>query len=155
MNINMHLTARPDGKLVVVGTEAENEVRFEPNVTGRFTHTLAAIVDPAGNDSPASKQTIDLNPHLANAYRQNLSTVSADLRKLSIADPRGIAWRSDGSVGYITGMGTNNLVTIDASGNRLNQVDVGQGPTGIVLDETRKRLFVLNRFEGSISVLDM
>jgi DNA-binding beta-propeller fold protein YncE len=32
---------------------------------------------------------------------------------------------------------------------------VGEGPTGIVLDETNQRAYVLNKFDGSISTLDL
>ncbi|HSY19902.1 MAG TPA: hypothetical protein VK815_16280, partial [Candidatus Acidoferrales bacterium] len=33
-------------------------------------------------------------------------------------------------------------------------INVGQGPTGMALDESRNRLYVYNRFAGSISVVD-
>ncbi len=32
--------------------------------------------------------------------------------------------------------------------------DVGQGPTGLALDDARSRLYVLNRFDATISVVD-
>ena len=52
----------------------------------QFLRTLAA----SGADAAASKQILDLNPHLADAYEQRMPTVSAELRGLSLADPRGI-----------------------------------------------------------------
>ncbi len=45
------------------------------------------------------------------------------------------------------------MIAIDAAGNRLAEVQTGQGPTGLVLDEARNRLFVLNRFGASISLV--
>ena len=53
-------------------------------------------------------------------------------------------------------MGSNNVVVVDAAGDRVGQaptIEVGEGPTGVVLDETRGRLYVLNKFEASVSVV--
>jgi len=51
-------------------------------------------------------------------------------------------------------MGSNNVAVIDGNGARLATFDVGQGPTGLCLDEGRGRLYVFNRFDASISVVD-
>ena len=54
-------------------------------------------------------------------------------------------------------MGSGNLVVIDANGNRMAgqpALPLGEGPTGLALDEPRERLYVLNRFAESISVVD-
>ena len=53
--------------------------------------------------------------------------------------------------------GSNNVVVLTASGARAGAgtpIEVGEGPTGLALDGVRKRLFVLNKFEASISVVD-
>lgn len=151
MNLNMAMAVRPDGAIGVVGTEAINEQRFEPFLTGRFVHSMLAVAPP---DMKTPAHISDLNPHLAEAYAQRLPRVSAELRALSIADPRGIAWSPDGAIAYVTGMGTNNVIKIDELGNRLNQVDVGEGPTGIVLDASRNKLYVLSKFAFGVSVID-
>lgn len=153
MNLCMAIAVNPvTGKIAVVGTEATNEVRFEPNVNGTFVRVLFASIDPS---SPASAAVItDLNPHLD----YTTSTVSQALRDQSIGDPRGIAWNADGTKAYITGMGSNNLVVVDQTGTRSGiapTIDVGEGPTGIVADGARGQLYVLNRFEGSVSVVGM
>ena len=149
MNINMAIAVRPDGKLTVVGTDATNQIRFEPNVTGKFVHSLVAIIDPASPQTPA---ILDLNPHLAEAYQAGASNVPPAQRALSVADPRGLALSSNGTA-YVAGLGTNNVIAIDSAGQRVGQVDVGAGPTGLVLDESHQRLFVLNKFDASISVV--
>ncbi len=151
MNLCMALTVRPDGRVIVVGTDATNHVRFEPNVAGRFLHVVAAIVNDA---NPALNQTVDLNPHLAGAYAAGLPSVPQNQRDLSISDPRGVAWRGDGSAGYVTGMGTNNLLKIDAGGAVLARIGVGAGPTGVQIDDARGRAYVLNKFDATLSVID-
>ena len=93
MNIGMALSVQPvTGDLVLVGTDATNEVRFEPNVNGVFLRVQIAIVD-AGN--PTNVQVRDLNTHLD--YQQ--PTIPQAQRDRSIGDPRGIAWQADGSGG--------------------------------------------------------
>lgn len=151
MNINMALAVQPDGRLLVVGTDATNQIRFEPNVTAKFVHSRFALVDPT---NPSAPLVGDLNPQLASAYQQGLTSVPAAKRALSIADPRGIATRSDGSAHYVSGMGSNNVVVLNAQGQRIGQVDVGGGPTGLALDEPRGRVYVLNKFDATISVID-
>jgi YVTN family beta-propeller protein len=151
MNLNMQLSARSDGLFTVVGTEATNEIRFEPAVTGRFVRSVLAIVDP--ND-PAGKSIVDLNPHLADEYAAGISTIPQEERAASIADPRGVVWTSDGTTGYVSGMGSNNVAVIDSAGSRLATIEVGAGPTGLALDESRNRLYVLNKFDTTISTID-
>ncbi len=152
MNLNMQLAVRPDGRVTVVGTDAANLVRFEPNLRGRFVHSVIAFVDP---DQPDAKQVLDLNPHLADEYDLGIPTVDPAERADSLADPRAIAWSADGLTGYVTGMGSNNVAVIDAAGNRLDRIDVGAGPTGLRLDEARHRLYVHNKFDASLSVIDV
>lgn len=148
MNLNMSLAVHPDGTLTVVGTEAFNAVRFEPRLTGHFVRGRLALVSPAAPDAP---QILELNPHLLDAYASGQSTISPAQRALSIADPRAIVWSADGQRGYIAGMGSNNVAVITPDGVRVATFDVSQGPTGLALDETHGRLYVLNRFDASIS----
>ena len=150
MNMNMAMTVRPDGALVVIGTEASNRTRFEPNLTGRFVRSVIATVAPGS--SPA---IVDLNPHLAGAYAAGQGNVAASLRNQSIADPRAVAWRSDNSQGFVAGLGSNNIAVVSPAGARLGQFDVGQGPTGLALDEARASLYVLNRFDATISIVSL
>ncbi len=147
MNMNMSLTVQPGSGLVtVVGTEATNDIRFEPNVRGTFVRVHMASFDPA---APELATVIDLNQHLNYAVQ----IVPQEERDESIGDPRGIIWNSAGTRGYVTGMGSNNVVVLDSNGLRLNRIEVGQGPTGLAW-WNGTRLIVLNRFDGTISVID-
>src|SRR5262249_3727028 len=112
MNICMAVAVNPASrKVCVVGTDALNEVRFEPVLNGIFLRVHIAELDPL-----AMTATIrDLNPHL---NYQTAQTSQTD-RERSIGDPRGIIWSSDGTRGYVTGMGSDNLIVIDTQGNRI------------------------------------
>jgi hypothetical protein len=94
----------------------------------------------------------DLNPHLTYAS----PTVAQALRDQSLGDPRAIAWNAAGTRGYVAGMGSNSVAVIDAAGARAGLapvIEVAEGPTGLVLDEARARLYVLSKFAGELSVV--
>lgn len=148
MTTPMALGMAPDGRVIAVGTEARNEVRFESNLRSRFIRSEVAVLPAAGALTSARG---DLNPHLNDAQ----STIPPLQRMLSIGDPRGVAVSADGSRAYATGLGSSNLVAFSmANFARVGLCNVGEGPTGIVLDAARGRLLTLNRFGGSISVVD-
>lgn len=146
MTTVMAIGVRPDGAVTVVGTEARNEIRFEPNVQSIFIRVMLGSFNPA---SPTAVATNDLNPHLTYAVR----SIPQSQRDLSIGDPRAIVWNADGTRGYIAGMGSNNLIVIDQAGSRVTQIGVGQGPTGLAMSSDGSRLFVMNKFDASISTV--
>lgn len=152
MNLDMALAVNPaNGQVAVVGTEATNERRFEPNVNGTFVRVIGARVDALGGVLGLA----DLNPHLTYAT----STITQTERNKSLGDPRGIAYSQDGSRLYVTGMGSNNLVAFDAGFARVGStpsttIEVGEGPTGVVVHPSSGMIFVLNKFEGSVSCVD-
>jgi DNA-binding beta-propeller fold protein YncE len=150
MNICMAIAVDPNtNELTVVGTDATNEIRFEPEVKGTFLRVELARVASTG-----SSAVVDLNPHLD----YSTHSVAQSERDQSIGDPRAIVWRSDGARGYVSGMGSNNVVVIDSDGSRAGlapAIEVGEGPTGLALDEARGRLYVLTKFESAISVVDL
>ena len=150
MNICMDVAVNPaSGKIAVVGTDALNELRFEPNLQSIFLHVNIALIDPASSNTLVK----DLNPHLDYTVRR----IPQGERDKSVGDPRGVIWSADGTRCYVTGMGSRNLVVLDADGNRLQTqpIELEDGPTGLALDESRQRLYVLNRFSASISVVHL
>ena len=150
MNICMDLAVNPaSGHVTVVGTDALNHIRFESVLRGVFIRVNVALANPT-NDSAV---VTDLNAHLD--YKA--ASVPESERNKSVGDPRGIVWSADGTRGYVTGMGSDNLIVIDSRGNRIGRqpaLDLGEGPTGMALDEARQRLYVWNRFSATLSVVD-
>ncbi len=151
MNICMALAVNPgSGYVTLIGTDATTEIRYEPNLNGTFVRVKFASVDTA---SPGTPINVDLNQHLTYAT----STIPQADRDRSISDVRGIVWNAAGSRGYITGMGSNNITIIDAGGSRSGlqpTIEVGEGPTGVVFNEASNRLYVLNKFDASITTID-
>ena len=164
MNICMALGINPAGthagRVYMVGTEATNEIRFEPNVNGTFVRVMLAITEADG--TPVA--LVDLNEeHLdaaqggvGMAYKDH-SVPKAD-RDKSIGDPRGVAFSNDGATVYISGMGSNNIIAVDAgTGQRISlghSLEVGAGPTGLAHHAALDRLYVVNKFDASVYVID-
>ena len=150
MNLNMGIAVHPiDGRLAVVGTDGTNEIRFEPRLRGTFLRVLLALVEPNGEE----RAVLDLNPHLD--YRQ--PTVPQEVRDRSLGDPRAVTFDAEGDRLFVAGMGSNHVVALDATGQRISEFDpieVATGPTGLAFDGERERLYVLGKFEAAISVVD-
>ncbi len=151
MNMVMAMAVNPvNGQLAVVGTDALNEVRFEPNVNSQFVRVNLAMVDVAGSTPAAAIR--DLNPHL----NYTVTTLPPAQRSESIGDPRAVVWQRDGQRAWVAGLGSNNVVAINAAGQRVGSaIKVGKGPVGLALDETRGRLYVWNHFDASLSTVDL
>ncbi|MFM7050790.1 MAG: hypothetical protein ACKOYN_01455 [Planctomycetota bacterium] len=148
MTTPMGVVRMPSGGVAVIGVELRNEVRFAENLQGTFVRCEVAFV-PQGAQQPSSRG--DLNPHLDYAVR----SIPMLARMVSVGDPRGIAVSADGTRGYAAGMGSSNLVSFAIpSMARLGTVIVGEGPTAVALDAALGRLYTLNRFDGSVSVVD-
>src|SRR5690606_35630143 len=102
---------------------------------------------------PSTVGRVDLNPHIV--YSGPYFTTQAE-KDESIGDPRGIVWTSDGLLGFVTGMGSSNVVVVDGGGARVGQpFPVSEGPTGIVLDEGRNQLYVLCKFASTVDVVSL
>ncbi|MBX3366153.1 MAG: hypothetical protein KF912_02410 [Phycisphaeraceae bacterium] len=152
MNINMAIATNPaTGHIAVVGTDATNEIRFEPNVKSTFIRSIVASVDPSAGTGGWAK---DLNPHLTYA----VTSIPQSQRNRSIGDPRAIVFTPAGDRAFVAGMGSNNLTIINAAGDRIgapDTINVGQGPSGLVVSAANNTLYVLNRFDASVSVVDL
>ncbi len=150
MNICMALGVNPaTGDVALVGTDATNVVRFEPNVKGRFIRVNMATVNPS---TMVASSIRDLNPHLDYLA----SSVAQSERDKSVGDPRAVAFNAAGTTAYVAGMGSNNVVGVNpATGTILSRTSVAEGPTGLAIDEARGRLYVLSKFAAKLSVMDL
>jgi len=155
------------GKVYVANTDAHNEVRFEGHnhfgptqgapagsVRGHLAESRISVLDPvAGTVSPRH-----LNKHLD--YSRD---GTPDEAAKSLAFPTGMAVSSDGRTLYVAALGsskvgvfsTRTLENDTFEPSLANQIAVsGGGPSGIVLDERKGILYVLTRFDNSISMVD-
>ncbi len=135
-------------RLIVTNDEARNLVRFEPNLRGRFLNSRVSAISFAGITPTIT--AVDLNPNI----NYNNPAGSDAERANSLALPADIARASDGTL-YVAATGSAQVGVLDAQGVVQARVAVGQGPTGLALNAPRNLLYVLNRFDETISVVNL
>ncbi len=134
------------GKLFVTNTEAMNATRFEPNLRGSFVRNRVSIVDPAtGVVTP-----VHLNGHINYATSPGSPSEIA----LSLAQPTDVRFTPNGTKAYVAALGSNKLGVLDgATAAVTGRVTVGQGPVGLAMAPDGARVYALNRFDNSISIV--
>ncbi|MFO0755729.1 MAG: hypothetical protein U0359_04530 [Byssovorax sp.] len=153
------------GKVYAANLDSKNEVRFEGpgtfaghrGVQGHLAESRVTVIDP-GAHSVAPRH---LNKHID--YSQCCGAVPNDENARSLAFPNGMAISGDGATLYVAALGSSKVGiyrTAELESDTFvpsvaDQIAVsGGGPTGLVLDEARGRLYVMTRFDNSISVVD-
>jgi len=135
-------------RLYVANTESFNQIRFEPNLRGRFLSNRVSIIG-LGSSAPASSP-VDINPHIDFDVPQG----SDQERSLSLALPADIARSNDGTI-FVAATGSARVGVLNSAGAVQARISVGNGPTGLAIDEARQRLYCLNRFDDTISVVSL
>lgn len=177
-NVLFNMVINPvSGKIYVTNMESPNEVMFEGNgdhggstVQGRLSLSQVTVLDP-------TVQSIDiqhLNQHIN--YNNLHTDASADHAAInaqiqhSLATPLQPVVSSDGNTIYIAAMGSSKVgvfsrseledASFEANYDPTTQSSdylstTGGGPTGLALDETNNRLYVMTRFNNAIEVIDL
>ena len=135
-------------RLIVVNLESSNAVRFEPVLKGRFQDSRVSFLSAQPGVAPSVASVADLNAQV------NLNGPGSDAeRAQGLALPSDIARATDGTL-YVAATSSGRVGVLDGGGGVQARVAVGAGPTGLALDEARGRLYVLNRFDETLSVVD-
>lgn len=135
------------GAAWIPNTEAHNQVRFEPNLRGRFADTRVTVIEPGGR-----RTFVDLNPHVD----RSVTPGPPEEAELSLAHPGDGVFDASGRRFYLTAFGSAKVAVLDGhTGAVLRRIDVAGGPSGVALDERRDRLYVMSRFENGVSVVDL
>ena len=162
---NMAVNPR-NGKLYVTNTEARNEVRFEgpgvfggSTVQGRLHEARVSVLSGTSTVTPRH-----LNKHIDYSVRP----APASTKAASLAIPTAIAVQDRGAslapLVYVAAFGSQKIGVFDASALENNTFTPsasdhialsGGGPSGLVVDAARNRLYVMTRFDNSISVVDL
>ncbi|MCC7142651.1 MAG: T9SS type A sorting domain-containing protein [Candidatus Eisenbacteria bacterium] len=144
-----NLAVAPSGRIYCTNFEAQNHRRFEPNLSGSFSRNNLTIIDPALD--PASVRPVQR--HLNEHIDYGRPTGSPGERAMSLAQPLDIVVSADGSRLYVAAFGSRKVAELDPTGTVLRRFQVGDGPAGLALDSARNRLYVMNRFSSSLSVV--
>ena len=165
------------GKIYVTNTESPNHVRFEgpgahggSTVQGHLSETRVTILDPTG----PSQDVQHLNQHIAygNLHTDpgaNHAAIDAQIPH-SLATPMQPTISSDGNTIYIPAFGSSKIgvfsrteledaafeANYDPTVQSADYLSTtGGGPSGVALDETNNRLYVMTRFTNSIEVIEL
>jgi len=157
--------------LWVSNTEANNRVRFEgEGVTAGPAKPQGEPASVRGNLHRAQVTAIDLvsgavTPrHLNKHIPYGTHPVPAGIKQASLATPLGMILSADGAQLYVAGFGSQAIGVYDAQAVLNDSFDplgagriplTGGGPTGLVLDDARGRLYVLTRFDNTVAMVDL
>ena len=151
--ILFNMAVRPDnGKVYVSNLESRNHVRFEPLAAGGVQGNIAqSRITVINGTTPTARH---LNPHINYA----VATGPENEREQSLAFPLDMVFAPDGQTLFVTAFGSGKIAAIDtddleAGTISAQHVAVGQGPSGVALDTTHNRLYVMNRIDHTISVV--
>ncbi len=149
------------GNVYVSNTDAANENRFEGpgdfaghTVRGQHNFNRITVLDSM------SAQPRHLNKHVD--YSDCCDEVSNPEAALSVALPTGMVVSSDGTTLYTAMLGSGKVAIYDTAALEDDSFEPsfddqvllsGGGPTGLVLDEQRGQLYVMTRFDNSISII--
>jgi DNA-binding beta-propeller fold protein YncE len=145
------MAVRPDtGALYVANLESRNAVHFEPVLKGHFVDNRITVIRQGVPDA------INLNPHI----RYDGPPGRKETIERSIGLPVGLAFAPDGHTVYVAAMGSDKVAALDADKMEKGDVSprfvsVGGGPSGLCVDPSYKRLYVVNRFDNTISLVDI
>ncbi|MDH5633346.1 MAG: hypothetical protein OEZ10_10195 [Gammaproteobacteria bacterium] len=152
-----------NGAIYVSNTQANNHIRFEgpgifANSTNRGQIAKSHITVLKGNDVIPRH----INKHIN--YDQCCDMIPNEENNRSLAFPVDMTVSSDGRTLYVAAYGSAKVGIFDTRAlendsfvpDDGNHVELsGGGPAGVVLDEQRNRLYVLTRFNNSVSVVDL
>ena len=158
------------GNVYVSNTDAHNQVRREgPGQFGCSTYPAAPCTVQGhlaeANISVLSGTTskmIHLNKHI----NYNILPAPSGVKNNSLATPTGLVVSPDGTTLYVAAFGSSKIGVFSTTALENNTFDptvigsnyipvTGGGPSGLVLDSPRNRLYVLTRFDNSISVVNL
>jgi DNA-binding beta-propeller fold protein YncE len=147
-----------NGHVYVTNSEARNDLRFEgpgtfagTSLRGHLHESRITVLSSAG-----------AAPRHLNKHIDYSATSQAGVAEKSLAQPLGMAVTSDGAKLYVAAFGSSRIGVYDTAAlesdtfvpSAANQIALtGGGPTGLVLDEARGRIYVLTRFDNAISVI--
>jgi YVTN family beta-propeller protein len=153
-----------NGKVYATNTEARNENRFSgpgnfahKTIRGQFAENRITVLDPA----PHSVAARHLNRHVD--FGDCCAELPNQENEFSLALPQGMAISSDGQTLYVAALGSDKIGVFNTTALEQNtftpsnttRIAVsGGGPTGLVLDEQRDRIYALTRFDNAISIID-
>lgn len=155
------------GRLYVSNTESFNQVRFEgpgifggSTVQGHLAETRITVI------SDSKVQPRRINKHIDYSKLAGDPGFDPTAKDHSLSTPLEMEVTRDGRTLYMAAFGSSKIGVFDTEAiekdtfnpvyDSANYIPVsGGGPSGLVLDEERRCLYVLTRFDNALKVIDL
>jgi DNA-binding beta-propeller fold protein YncE len=145
---NFGLAVSPT-RICLTGTESRNMQRFEPRIVGYLVETVVTFVTQSSGF--VSQRRLD--PHIDYDVVPG-TQAEADS---AVGIPTCVAFTGDGVRAYVSSFATNKLAVVNPAGGTfssvISRVSTVPGPTGIVVDDARHRLYVVGRFLNQLETI--
>jgi len=158
---NLYFT--PDGRSAISVAEARRQLVFYDPHTWAVQQTLAtpdcmgidhSDVTPDGRTAVFTCEFAGRVAVIDLVQRKVLRMIDMPVRHMTMG-PQDIKLAPDGSVFYIADSQEGGVWVLDGAATKvLRVIPTGHGAHGLYLSRDAKRLFVTNRLEGTVSVLD-
>ncbi|NMO14048.1 hypothetical protein HPC49_28980 [Pyxidicoccus fallax] len=161
------VTNPKSGAVYVSNSEANNLTRFEgPGTFGGSTvqGNLAQMRITVINNGSVTPR--HLNKHIDYSKLAGKPGFDPTVKNHSLSTPTDMVVSSDGSKLYVAAFSSSKVGVYDTAALESNSFDprtasanhipvTGGGPSGLVLDEARNRLYVTTRFDNAVKVIDL
>ncbi|MFE8605518.1 YncE family protein [Archangium violaceum] len=155
------------GVVYATNSDANNLTRFEgpglfggSTVQGNIAKMRITVI--SGN----SVQPRHLNKHIDYSKLAKSPGFDPTARNHSLSTPTEMAISSDGTKLYVAAFSSSKVGVFDTAALESDTFDPrtasaqyipvsGGGPSGLVLDEARNRLYVMTRFDNAVKVVDL
>jgi YVTN family beta-propeller protein len=155
------------GKLYVTNSDSQNLTRFEgpgefggSTVQGNLAQMRVTVI------SGSSVTPRHLNKHIDYTRLANDAGFDPTIKNHSLSTPLGMAVSADGARLYIAAFGSSKIGVLNTAALENNSFDPrtasasyinvsGGGPSGVVLDEPRNRLYVMTRFDNAVKSINL
>jgi DNA-binding beta-propeller fold protein YncE len=158
---NLYFT--PDGRSAISVAEARHSLVFYDPHTWAVQQTLVAPdclgidhadVTPDGRTAVFTCEFAGRVAVVDLVGRRVLRMIDMPTRHMTMG-PQDIKMAPDGSVFYIADSQEGGVWVLDGAATKvLREIPTGRGAHGLYLSRDAKRLFVTNRLQGTVSVLD-
>jgi len=138
------------GEIWVSNTEAFNFVPYEPRLRAKFAENRITRIFPMSGGGNRTK-AVNLNQHIDHSP----ATDPLSGRELSLAQPLDLVFQPDGKEAYVAAFGSGKIGVLDSTGRVVDRIAVGFGPAGLALDAKHQRLYVLNHFDATLSIVNL
>jgi DNA-binding beta-propeller fold protein YncE len=164
------------GKVYVTNTELPNNVDFEgpgifggSTVQGHLSESRITVLNPSNNGVDPQHLNQHINYSLLHTDAGADHALINDQKVHSLATPVQPVVSSDGTKLYVAAFGSGKVgvfdvpdiedssfeTNFDPTAESANYILTGGGPSGLALDETSNRLYVLTRFSNQVEVIDL